>query len=98
MFPPEFFADPHPFFDRLRSADPVHFSPEMGVWLLTRHADVVAAFRDHRRFSSAWSMPFIDQLPEAVRATLGPLRRAATDIILFKDPPDHTRLRGLMSK
>ncbi|HEV8712958.1 MAG TPA: hypothetical protein VGX03_09035 [Candidatus Binatia bacterium] len=47
-FLPEFRADPYPFYHRLRSADPIHWSSAFGFWLVTRYADAVAILRDLR--------------------------------------------------
>jgi cytochrome P450 len=51
---PEFIADPYPFYHRLRTADPMHFTP-LGVYVVSRHADITAMLRDNvsARTSSA---------------------------------------------
>ena len=46
------YPDPYPYYHRLRSEDPVHWSEFMHGWVLTRHADAVAYLKD-RRFSRA---------------------------------------------
>ena len=89
---PEFHADPYPFYRRLREKEPVHQSP-MGFWVLTRYEDCVAVLRDQRfgreEFQQMLSNVYGDddsgkpQLPRSM---------------LFRDPPDHTRLRALVSK
>jgi cytochrome P450 len=89
----EFHDDPYPWYHRLRSSDPVHETP-FGVWLLTRHADVAAAVRDPR-------LSHDPRNAAAHRAhDRGPTGRDAIDegVMLFVDPPDHTRLRGLVSR
>ena len=87
---PEFVADPYPMYRRLRAEDPVHHSP-LGFWVLTRYEDVVAALRDPRLAKEA--------IAAFVAAKLG---TTATPIpalsMLDRDPPDHTRLRGLVNK
>jgi hypothetical protein len=84
-------ADPYPIYDQLREHDPVHWSDEMGSWLLTRYSDTQLVLRDPRfsaaRVGGAW-------LPEEMQ----PLGRVLERWMLFQDPPDHTRLRGLVSK
>jgi cytochrome P450 len=67
--------------------------------VLTRYADVVAALHDPRLSAvhhgrsqdTSW-------LPEEWRASLGPVLQALGRLMLFVDPPDHTRLRGLVNK
>ena len=45
--------DPYPTYARLRAERPVYRNDDMGFWALSRHADIVSAFRDTTRFSSA---------------------------------------------
>ena len=47
-FLPEVQADPYPSLHALRGADPVHRSPFLGMWMLTRHRDVAMLLRDPR--------------------------------------------------
>jgi cytochrome P450 len=93
---PEVLADPYPFYQRLRAADPVHRDPDHG-WVLTRHADVVAALRDPRMIAGRVEVS-TEWLPEDLRQPLEPAMRAFASMMLFLDPPDHTRLRGLVNK
>jgi len=87
---PEFVADPYPTYQRLRREEPVHHSP-LGFWVLTRYEDVVAALRDPRLAKEA--------IAAFVAARLGTTPSTATALsMLDRDPPDHTRLRGLVSK
>jgi pimeloyl-[acyl-carrier protein] synthase len=88
---PEFHADPYPFYRRLREKEPVHQSP-MGFWVLTRYEDCVAVLRDPRfgreEFQQMLTNVYGDdsEKPHLPRS------------MLFRDPPDHTRLRALVSK
>ncbi len=88
-FLPEYRTDPYPLYRKLRELDPVHRSPS-GVWVLTRHADATAVLRDPR-FS-----PNPSHL-NGERPQVGP-RRVDTRVLLFLDPPDHTRLRSLVAR
>ena len=88
---PEFHADPYPFYRRLREEDPVHQSP-LGIWVLTRYDDAVMALRDQR-----FGREGMGELLEA-RLGAGSVRPANTRDMLFRDPPDHTRLRALVSR
>ncbi|HTO11237.1 MAG TPA: cytochrome P450 [Candidatus Binatia bacterium] len=88
---PEFHADPYPFYKRLREKEPVHQSP-MGFWVLTRYEDCVAVLRDARfgreEFQQMLSSVYGDDTEKP----------ALPRSMLFRDPPDHTRLRALVSK
>jgi cytochrome P450 len=86
---PAFVADPYPTYRRLRAEDPVHHSP-MGFWVLTRYEDVVAALRDPRLAKEA--------IAAFVAARFGAPMPATGLSMLDRDPPDHTRLRSLVSK
>ncbi|MDO8477632.1 MAG: cytochrome P450 [Candidatus Rokubacteria bacterium] len=88
---PEFHADPYPFYRRLREEDPVHQSP-LGIWILTRYDDTVMVLRDPR-----FGREGMAELMEA-RLGAGSVRPANTRDMLFRDPPDHTRLRALVSR
>ena len=86
---PAFVADPYPTYHRLRTENPVHHSP-LGFWVLTRYDDVVAALRDPRLAKEA--------IASFVAARFGAPVPAMGLSMLDRDPPDHTRLRGLVSK
>jgi cytochrome P450 len=88
-FRPEFRTDPYPLYRKLRELDPIHRSPA-GAWILTRHTDATAVLRDPRFSSNPSHLG-------GERPQVGP-RRVDTKVLLFLDPPDHTRLRSLVSK
>ena len=84
--------NPYPSYANLRARDPVHRSRLMNAWVFTRYADVDAILRDYRNFSND---PRNGELSRRRRASLP----APDDYtMLFLDPPDHTRLRGLVNK
>ena len=87
---PEFVADPYPTYHRLRAEDPVHHSP-LGFWVLTRYPDVMATLRDPRLIKEPIAAFVAARFGMAVPPGLGLS-------MLDRDPPDHTRLRGLVSK
>ncbi|HYM30691.1 MAG TPA: cytochrome P450 [Candidatus Cybelea sp.] len=89
--------DPYPAFHTLMERDPVHFSPAVGGWVLTRYDHVRAALRDPR-LSADRIRPFIDHLPGDQRRELADLGHHLSLWAVFNDPPVHTRLRGLMNK
>jgi len=87
---PEFHANPYPFYRALREEDPVHESP-LGFWVCTRYDDAVMVLRDPR-FGR-------EGMADLLESRLGIARDAShTRDMLFRDPPDHTRLRGLVSR
>jgi cytochrome P450 len=94
---PAFRADPYPFYDALREHDPVHRTPLHTV-VLTRYEDVAWTLRsnDFSRDVEANGNEPIDELGKAKRARRR--GRNSSKSILNLDPPDHTRLRRLVSK
>jgi cytochrome P450 len=84
----EFKADPHPIWRRLRDEAPVYYNPTLDFYALSRFADVDAASRDPKTFSSAHGTVFEMMTPESSDGGL----------MIFMDPPDHTRMRRLVSK
>jgi pimeloyl-[acyl-carrier protein] synthase len=87
---PEFHANPYPFYRALREEDPVHQSP-LGFWVCTRYDDAVMILRDPR-----FGREGMAKLMEARLGLTQDTSRARD--MLFQDPPDHTRLRALVSR
>jgi cytochrome P450 len=91
---PAFIADPYPFYRALREMAPVFKTPQ-GFWLMTRYEDMAFALRD-RRFGKDFAGNMTrrygsDRMDEPAIANLA-------NTMLVQDPPDHTRLRGLVTK
>ncbi len=91
---PAFIADPYPFYHRLRAAMPVWQSP-LGMWIVTRHEDAAAFLKDRRYGKNYVGNITRQHGPEAM---LEPARASLGRTMLVLDPPDHTRLRGLVTK
>ena len=94
---PAFLADPFPAYRQLREQDPVHWSPKLKAWVLTRYDDIKAVCLD-REVSSDRLRPFFATLPGPEAARIGQIVRYLTHWMVFRDPPEHTRLRRLTSK
>jgi cytochrome P450 len=87
---PEFVAAPYPTHAHLRAEDPVHQSP-LRFWVLTRYEDVAAVLRDPTFARQAIAVFAAARFGVTVRPGIGLS-------MLDRDPPDHTRLRNLVSK
>ncbi len=96
-FEPGFFSDPYSHYRTLREGDPVHHSP-LGLWMLFRHDHIVGLLRDPSlSVEPENAAPTLrTQLFEEVAGAERVVRRPRA--ILSLDPPDHTRLRRLVSK
>jgi cytochrome P450 len=90
-FSADYFDDPTETYRRLRDEAPIYFSEKYGFYALSRFADVVAAHRDWKGFSSANGIELstLTRDPELVRS-LG--------MIIMMDPPEHDRFRTLVSR
>jgi cytochrome P450 len=91
---PEFIRDPYPTYARLRTSDPMHVT-QFGAVLASRHAEASLVLRDKR-----FGKDFIDRSirrygPKIMKE---PVFRSMSHWMLQQDPPDHTRLRGLVVK
>ena len=94
---PEFLRDPFPLYRALRAEDPVHWSPRLKAWVLTRYDDCRAVLLD-REMSSDRLRPFFATLPGPEAERIRDIMRYLTHWMVFRDPPEHTRLRRLTSK
>ena len=99
---PKFIANPYPTYKELREKDPYHPSPLLGALVLSKYDDVDAILRNFKQFSN-------DRGPVAERTSPTEGRKVREDVaeqieeqlqpsMLSLDPPDHTRLRGLVSR
>ena len=86
QLPPDFVADPFPYYHALREHDPVHRMPD-GAYFLTRYRDCDAVYRDAVRFSSDKKVEFKPKFGDS------PLYEHHTTSLVFNDPPLHTHVR-----
>jgi cytochrome P450 len=95
---PEQRENPFDVLELARREQPVFFAPSLGLWVVTRHEDVLAVLKDHRAFSSSG----------ALRSSTTPYPREVLDVladghpempyIIELDPPLHDRIRGLVAR
>ena len=91
---PDFIRDPYPHYERLRTTDPMHLTA-YGAYVASRHAEVSLVMRDKR-----FGKDFVERTkrrygPDIMKE---PVFRSMSHWMLQQDPPDHTRLRGLVVK
>lgn len=94
---PAAILDPYPTYGRILTEAPVHHSPALGGWVLSRYDDVHAALRDPRLSADRFG-PVYRSLPAEAQAFLEPIARYTERWTLFLDPPRHTRMRALTSQ
>lgn len=90
-------ADPYPRYRQLREEAPVYQDPQDRTWYLTRYRDVYAALHDPR-LSADRTDAQMRQLPAEARGQFRTYELARRAMLLFVDPPAHTRLRRLVAK
>ena len=88
---PGYIADPYPTYRKLRERDPYHKSQLTGMLVVSRYEDIDAILRDHERFRN-------EEGGRSDSLANTSIRRELTPSILSLDPPDHTRLRGLVNR
>jgi cytochrome P450 len=92
-FAADFLADPYPTLAALREESPVFYSPVLDMWVVTRHADIDAIFRDHDTFSATVVQDPIFPPADEARAVLAQGGFRPTPTMSNVDPPKHTRIR-----
>jgi cytochrome P450 len=95
FFDDRFIADPYPAYKALRERAPVWRTP-LGFWALSRHVDVGSVLKD-QRFGHDFGGKLSD-LGDRAEARQRPAYQSLGRSMLTRDPPDHTRLRGLVVK
>lgn len=92
LLSPQNLRNPYPLYQELRENEPVHWVEPMHSWFITRHVDVVEAYRDSR-LSAARAQLFEYQLqgldPDIAREFMGTIHHQ----MFMKDGPEHVRLR-----
>jgi cytochrome P450 len=96
LVPPEEWADPHPRYHRMRSETPIMAVPEWDLLVLTRYDDCERVLRDPL-FSSS-EVHRRQKPPRRDFDIRTEMESDSANVLLFLDPPDHTRLRRLVSK
>jgi pimeloyl-[acyl-carrier protein] synthase len=96
---PAFVSDPHPTLHSMREQDPVYWHPLLHSWVLTRYADVVRVLRDDgSHFSARRVEQYGVGAPESVQGKLRVCNEFIARWFAFVDPPEHTRLRSLITR
>ena len=95
---PAILAQPADFYWTMRNEDPVHYDEKLGMWLVSRHEDIVALLRDPVTFSdkhgyaAQYASGFFDEFKQILETEGGGFFADA----IKSDPPEHTRIRKLL--
>jgi cytochrome P450 len=93
LLDPEILANPYPLYRRLREEAPVHWDPYLHAWVVTRYEDASMVLRRYR----AARTPGPERLAALGMEELTPIATLMVRQMLFLDPPEHRRVRGLAS-
>jgi cytochrome P450 len=97
---PQILARPNAFYTAMRSEDPVHLDPKLGMYLVSRYEDLQTVLRDpltysvQRGYSEQYAKGFAAEFKEILIREGGGFFPDA----IMSDPPYHTRIRKLMDK
>ena len=80
-------ADPYPTYARLREEAPIYYNDRYDFWGAVRHSDVECALAN-------WGIDQCSDILELIQSKFD----MPAGVTTFQDPPEHTRLRGLMSR
>lgn len=89
--------NPHAIFARLRAEDPVHWSEPMSGWIVTTYDDITDGLTDSSTFSAERLTNVRKHLPAPAQNAAAEILRYLQSWMVFRDPPDHTRLRRHMA-
>lgn len=96
-FSADFFANPYPVYHQFRTQDPIIWLESLNTFFVTQHADVSAILKDPRFGHEMSYRHGHDEFRAQMPAAAQPLFRLFDNWMLFRDPPDHTRLRELVN-
>ncbi|HWN11480.1 MAG TPA: cytochrome P450 [Pyrinomonadaceae bacterium] len=95
---PNVHANPYPHYHRLQHENPVHWSDAMQAWVISRHADILEAFRERRLSYRTGFETIMVCVPKEEHESIRNVSRLLGSLLNEVDPPVHTRLRKIMVK
>ena len=97
-FDPLDLRDPFPALAYAQQRQPVFYSAAIDYWVVTRHVDIKAIFRDHHRYSAANTITPIVPFSDAVQRLLSAGDYKPEPVLSNHVPPGHTRIRSLVNR
>ncbi len=96
---PHFYNNPYPYYEALRQHTPMFYWEDFDLWCYLNHDDVSALLRDRRFGRQVTHLRTREQLGwPPIRADVLPFYAVDDLSIIQQEPPNHTRLRGLVQK
>ncbi|MCC6476459.1 cytochrome P450 [bacterium] len=97
MMTREVMNDPHSYYHALRTHDPVYWNQKWGGWVLTSYNDIVKVLRDPAGWSSQRIKYLSEEMKPGDEIRFKPIFDVLANWFIFKDQPDHTRIRRLLN-
>ncbi|AQA01144.1 cytochrome [Mycobacterium sp. MS1601] len=97
-FDEEYLQDPYSVFARARREEPVFYSPEIDYWVVSRHEDVLAIFRDTESYSATAAGELIKPPCPAAMDKLAAVDYVPSTMLVDEDAPLHTKRRRVLRK
>lgn len=94
---PAHVANPYPGYAALRRDAPVFFDPQLGIWVVSRHADIVAAVKQPETFSSVGALTVAGEFSRSVQSVLASGVGLAP-LLTETDGLVHTRIRSVFNR
>ncbi|MFF9349007.1 cytochrome P450 [Streptomyces sp. NPDC014734] len=95
LFSPEYSADPYVFYREVREENPVYYDKMTRSWVVLGYDEISRLSKDER-LSGARIESFYEKLPADAQVEMKPLKEAISDMMVFHEPPRHTKLRQLI--
>jgi pimeloyl-[acyl-carrier protein] synthase len=93
LLQPEIVVDPYPVYDIIREKEPVWWNEHLGSWLVLRYDDVLESLNHWEKLSSDRTTAFLGHLSESEEERFKDWADMRRRMMLYNDPPRHTRLR-----
>ncbi|MEW5853770.1 MAG: cytochrome P450 [Myxococcota bacterium] len=90
-------GDRYAIYQRMRAQSPVYWDRALTCWVVTGYAEAMAALKEPRLAADRMASVY-DVIPIEERARFAPLIESVSRFLLFRDAPQHTRIRALVHK
>ncbi len=95
---PQYFQDPYPVFNDFLVNSPIFWSEKMTAWIVSPYAEVEAGLRNEKLNAGERMNKAAAHFSDKERAKYSVILEVLSNWLVFQDPPQHTRLRKLISK
>lgn len=98
LLDPEIVQNPAPYYKLLRERHPCHWNERWRGWVLSRYEDVSGALHSPKMLADRITPYFMNRLTADERERFALTYEVLHSFVVFRDPPDHTRLRMIFAR